>query len=244
MQSRIEEHPDFESKIQNDPIALLEAIKILMHDPVRAQYPMVSMTDALSRLVNVKQVDNEPLLDYVKRFKQLRDVVKSHLGTDILDTFTEHSEAYKKLSDAKEKATLKAEAFDSWMAYLMIQGSDQSKYGSLVKGFISQYSLGNDQYPKTIQVATDVLSNHKLDAKFYENQQQNRECQRNHPTVKQKEEIPPAASFGQKKDVVCYVCGKPGHTKPECPDADKIPRAKWAINQAIGVMQEGKEILM
>ena len=30
MQTRIEEHPDFETKIDNDPIALLEAIKTLV----------------------------------------------------------------------------------------------------------------------------------------------------------------------------------------------------------------------
>ncbi len=53
MQSRIEEHPDY-NFFKNDPIAVLEAIKTLMHDPVRAQYPMASMTDALGRLVNVK----------------------------------------------------------------------------------------------------------------------------------------------------------------------------------------------
>ena len=34
MQTRVEEHPDYESKIDDDPIALLEAIKTLMHDPV------------------------------------------------------------------------------------------------------------------------------------------------------------------------------------------------------------------
>jgi hypothetical protein len=33
MQSRIEEHPDY-TFFKNDPIAVLEAIKILMHDPV------------------------------------------------------------------------------------------------------------------------------------------------------------------------------------------------------------------
>ena len=48
MQNRIEEHPDFDTKIENNPIELLEAIKMLMHDPVRAQYPLVSMTDALA----------------------------------------------------------------------------------------------------------------------------------------------------------------------------------------------------
>ena len=64
MQNRIEEHPDFEIEIENNPIELLEAIKALMHDPVLAQYPLVMMTDALTRLVNVKQMESEPLLDY------------------------------------------------------------------------------------------------------------------------------------------------------------------------------------
>jgi hypothetical protein len=39
MQNRIEEHPDYESKIQDDPIELLEKIKVLMHNPIRAKYP-------------------------------------------------------------------------------------------------------------------------------------------------------------------------------------------------------------
>ena len=47
-----------------------------MHDPVRAQYPLASMTDALTRLLNAKQGLNENLIDYIKRFKQLRDVMK------------------------------------------------------------------------------------------------------------------------------------------------------------------------
>jgi len=129
---------------------LLDAIKILMHDPVRAQYPMVSMTEALTRMVNAKQMENEPLLDYVKHFKQLHDVVKSHLGTKILDTFTEQSKEYQKLKDTKKETEMKEAAFNAWMAYLLIRGSNQSKYGSIIKGFISQFSLGNDQYPKTI----------------------------------------------------------------------------------------------
>ena len=236
MQSRVEEHPDFETKIENDPIALLEAIKTLMHDPVRAQYPVVSMTDALTRLINVKQMENEPLLDYVKRFKQLRDVAKSHLGTKILDQFIIQSEDFRKAEKAEDKEKFKDEAFATWMAYLLIRGSDQSKYGSLTKGFVSQYSLGNNQYPKTIQAATDVLSNHKLDAKFYENQKRNRDWQHGQQEKQQDSESAAATSFAQK-DVVCYICGKPGHTKPECPNAGNIPRAKWAVNKAIGAMQ-------
>jgi hypothetical protein len=58
---------------------------------------------------------------------------------------------------------IKAKAYPRWMAYLLLKGSDQMKYGLLLKGFTSQFSLGNDQYPKTITTAADVLSNHKID---------------------------------------------------------------------------------
>ncbi len=54
MQARVVEHPEFDNIIQNKPIALLEAIKVLMQDPIRAQYPMISLTNALTQMVNVK----------------------------------------------------------------------------------------------------------------------------------------------------------------------------------------------
>ena len=71
MQARIEEHPEFESRIEDNPIELLEMIKTLMHDTVRAIYLVASITEALARLINVKQQEGEYLLDYIKQFKQL-----------------------------------------------------------------------------------------------------------------------------------------------------------------------------
>jgi hypothetical protein len=150
MQSRIEEHPDFERLIEDDPIVLLEIIKTLMHDPVRAQYPFVGMVDSLARMINIQQLENEMLLDWVKRFKQTRDVMKGYWGAKICDDYIEQSEAYKNETDTAAKAKMKTDAFDQLMAYLLIRGSDQRKYGTLQKVFVSQLSLGNDQYPKTI----------------------------------------------------------------------------------------------
>jgi hypothetical protein len=66
----IEEHPDYEVSIQDDPIELLNKIKELMHDPVREKYPFASLAEAMIRmLLNIKQIENEGLLDNVKRFK-------------------------------------------------------------------------------------------------------------------------------------------------------------------------------
>ena len=69
MQARIETHPKYESEIQDNAITLLEVIKTLMHNPVRAQYPIASMHEAVIRLINIKQYEGEALLEYVKRFK-------------------------------------------------------------------------------------------------------------------------------------------------------------------------------
>jgi hypothetical protein len=128
IQSRVEEHPDFESKIRDDPIELLSTISILMHDTVRAKYPYASLYDAMMRLFNMKQYENEQLTDYVKRFKQSRDVMKSHLGDKWLHKFVEHTEEYKAEKDSKKQAKLKEESLERLMAYVFLRNSDQAKY--------------------------------------------------------------------------------------------------------------------
>jgi hypothetical protein len=95
MKNRTEEHPNFETKIRDDPIKLLANIKVLMHDPKRAKYSFASLTEAMIRIMNIRQLENEGILDYVKRFKESRDIMKTHIGTDILDKFAENTKEYQ-----------------------------------------------------------------------------------------------------------------------------------------------------
>ena len=92
IQSWIEDHPDFESTICDNPIELLKTIRILMHDTVRARYPYASLFDSMTRSLNMRQHEYDHLNDSVKRFKQVWDVLRSHLGNEILHTFVEHTE--------------------------------------------------------------------------------------------------------------------------------------------------------
>jgi hypothetical protein len=55
MQNCIEEHPDYKTTIRDDPIELLTKIKVLMHDPIQAKYPFASLTEAMIRMLNIKQ---------------------------------------------------------------------------------------------------------------------------------------------------------------------------------------------
>ena len=98
-------------------------------------------------------MENENLIDYVKRFKEARDILMSHIGSKVLDQFIENMpEHCADIDDMDLPRTteLKAEAFGRWMAFLLLKNSDQSIYGSLLNGLTSQYSMDNNQNPKMI----------------------------------------------------------------------------------------------
>ena len=245
MQNQVEEHPEFETTIRDDPIELLNKIKMLMHNPIRAKYPYASLTEAISRILNLKQSENEGLLDYDKRFKESRDIMKSHVGTDILDKFVENTLEYRDEKDTTLKKEMKDGAFDRWMAYLLIRNSDQAKYGSLSNGLVSQFSMQNNQYPKTCTTATDILSNHRFDnrgkssKKKWNNRPKNDEDENSSSKTTNETN---ATSFAQGgKDKTCYCCGKAGHLSPECPDKNTIKQEDWHIKNATQYYMEASK---
>ena len=235
IQHRVEESEIFDSAIRNDPIELLKAIRSLMHDPLRARFPFASLTSAMTRMVTIKQEESESLLDYVKRFKQNRDITKSHIGENILDGFVETLPDYRNETDITIQAALKTAAFETWMSYLLIVKSDKTKYGSLINGLQSQFSMGTDQYPRTILGATDILATHSFDQSFYEKKKKfkpQRNGSRSNSSSTPRQSTSPEASFAQGSNtIVCHCCGEPGHISPRCPKKDTIPREEWAVKR-------------
>jgi hypothetical protein len=70
IQDWITGHPEFKSKIKNDPIKLLKAVKILINDSVRARYPYASLTKLITRFMTCRQHENESLTDYEKTVQE------------------------------------------------------------------------------------------------------------------------------------------------------------------------------
>ena len=247
MQQRIEEHPDFENEIDDNPIKLLEVIKELQHSPMRARHPFITMVDAALRFQNMKQQENEDLHAYSTRFKQLRDVYKSHVGTRILDHWAEHLVECQTLQNDVARETFKDSIWDMYCAYMFLRNSDQAKYGSRLQDLQNQYALGNDQYPNTLTAAIDILANHKLDDKYRENQRRKREQaqterQSNSSSTGNTDDGSSARSFAQDTShVICHCCGKKGHYAPDCNKRNSIPRDQWHVNRAIQHLQESEQ---
>jgi hypothetical protein len=128
-----------------------------------SRYEMSTILEAFKNLVNIRQKDTELLQDYTKRFKTVSEVMESHVGGPLeLRKFMSKMKEFN-INDEESIKKCKAKAYELFLAYMYMEGADKSKYGSLLTGLQTQFSLGNNQYPKTVCDVNSFLSNHRFD---------------------------------------------------------------------------------
>jgi hypothetical protein len=156
------------------------------------------------------------LQDYTKRFKVAKKVLESHLGGPI--NMTKYITTMKEFVSETELnyQNLSNMAFEQYCAFLYLEQSDKKKYGSIMNGLSTQYSLNNDQYPKSLIEAVNVLSNHKFDANYFNRSSRNND---------QVDQLQPHLLFA-KLEGRCCCCGVAGHLSPDCPHKTR-PKSKW-----------------
>lgn len=68
LQSKLQSRADFESEIKGKPIALLNAIEEHATSYLENKYDAVIVIDSLRNMVNLKQKEDEDLVDFTRRF--------------------------------------------------------------------------------------------------------------------------------------------------------------------------------
>lgn len=160
LQNAIEGIDDYETRIRDNLIKLLETIKIVMYEPKRSKYPYSSITEAFKRRINVKH-----LIEWRKWAKQGKEALATHstCWERFLGKHIEKIDAYKGLTYTDDKKKLKEKDFEKLRAYLTISNADKAKYDSLINGLSSYFTMNNDQYPKTVPAALSITKQHKHD---------------------------------------------------------------------------------
>ena len=127
------------------------------------------------------------------------------------------------------------------MAHLHILQANWCKCRSLLDGFNTQHSLENNQFPKMMTRASDVLSNHKLDKTWKEKLKKKKDKEKEKKTNwnddndtnnannnKEQDQDKIDASLRQQgEEIACCVCGEPGHLATKCSKWDTTPKNKW-----------------
>ena len=111
LQDKLESEADFETVLRDDPIKLLERIRVLMHEPDKAKEPFTSLLDATANFINIRQMENENINDYVRRYKNMRTIFKGLIGSKFLDGFADNLPEFKALTDKVKQAEFKATMF-------------------------------------------------------------------------------------------------------------------------------------
>jgi hypothetical protein len=93
MTREIQTHPDFKSKIEDNPFELLKVVKTLMHNPTRACYPFLQLTDIALSFLLCRQYENEQPANFKKRLEEKADIFASLVGDNILDEFVKTTPA-------------------------------------------------------------------------------------------------------------------------------------------------------
>jgi len=244
MQDMIEGHPDFKTSIEDKPIALLKAIRVSMQKTTRVQLPMWTAMLALIKFVNYRQPDGLSLGEYVKYFKEQRDVFVAQAGSHMWDGLAELLPGYAALG-ATEKVKFKADCWNQFEAILLLYRANHKIFTSLSDELHGAYTRGRDEFPVTIKAAHDMLDTHfQKSGPRSSSKDQPSKPDKDHSLAdktngKSDKSSRPQTSFNQgKAGPLCFVCGATDHKVPECKWKDKIARNDWYDNNGKKVPKE------
>ena len=133
-----------------------------MYTPVRATYPFSTLAETLSSLFNLRQIQDEKLVDYIERFNQEKQLAKTQLGKNFLDVFVGNTKEYKDLTEEADQKETKNKAFEQFMAVLFLRASDQQIYRNMQDEYCMDFTNKKYNYSKNLIDMVDVMRQVKV----------------------------------------------------------------------------------
>ena len=154
---RIKEIGDYETRVKNDTLVLLNEIESIMNQPKRSSYPYLSLADKLANMLNFRQ-NGLSMVEYKEEFKQKRALVSQLMGTSFVERFISKTEECKNATNV-EKKVLKNESFEQFTTLLFMRGAN-ADFKEIYDRFGMRYSKDKDtdEYPKSMQQAVDMMA--------------------------------------------------------------------------------------
>ena len=80
LQHKLQARKNFGDGIKGDPIKLLDAISKHSMSYMENKYPYSTALDAIKNYINLKQIDDESLVYYTRRFKLAKKIMETQIG--------------------------------------------------------------------------------------------------------------------------------------------------------------------
>ena len=83
LQHKLQLRTDFEEEIKGNPIKLLDAISEHSMSYVENKYPFSTVLDTIKNYINLKQTEEECLVDYTRRFRLEKKIMETQIGGEL-----------------------------------------------------------------------------------------------------------------------------------------------------------------
>ena len=155
----------------SDGLQLLIAIKDLMFNVQEQKYIPLSIHFLAKRQFFLLSQGRNTVGEYYDQFKNQTDVL-SHIGAGIGDDTAIMKQVLRsqginidEATEVEEEAA-EAEGIQWYLALAFLMGSDRTRFGRLLEKLENDFTAGNDNYPKTLTDAYNMLLEWKDDPRL------------------------------------------------------------------------------
>ena len=158
IKNKIEGTTDFATIESNvDVAAFLQKIKDVAHGANEKLCSHMQAAESLTQFAKVRQQDGEDLVDFYKRYISVVERYEKSYGRVNPVVIAKKSSRY-----SSDPSAVESEERNKLLAFLLMDRADQKVFGSLMRSLQSDFALGNDLYPKTLEDAMHVLTTHAV----------------------------------------------------------------------------------
>jgi ribosomal protein S7 len=206
-------------------IELLKLIKTISFKFEPQVYKPLAIDDAMRKFMSAKQGKQMQAAESLEQFQNHLDVLEA-MGA----TIGPHRGVINMITGEAGVATPVQinEANELSIAVAFINNADKTRYGRLLEDLRNNYLMGQDNYPKTLNSAYNLLVNWQQDPRYMIHygagpndgmvfaHQGDKEAQASDDaegtTLVQERQ-----ARGGNKHITCFKCKKKGHYKGDCP---------------------------
>ncbi len=217
MRAKLKSQSDFGVKDgESDCVWLLTAIRTIIVKFEEKSYIQLALTDAWIMYYTYRQGPDMTVATYIEEFRTLVDVLEHHGGSIGIDEGRLKAEDTT-LSDTEKVKSSRNKA----LAIHFLRQADRRRFGALWEDLANQFSRGNNQYPKDLAEAHNLLVTFRQSRDFVP--RRGRQPDGGAPTTDAS-----GLSFAQlgatpgtdgilHGHITCFGCQEKGHYSNACP---------------------------
>jgi len=159
VKNKLQSRKDWE-EIEDSPFNLLKALREITHNYQDSRYYIGTIATAIRSFFNIKQEKEESLVEFTKRFKNARIIMKTRFDKFDMNKCLRNNDDYANSDDATQEQ-MAEKSYERMIAYEFLMGCSTQKAAELKKELQNDHAKGDNKYPADLERAVEMVANYR-----------------------------------------------------------------------------------